>query len=594
MTKKLLFGSVAFSAAVSTLWAQAGLGADTNVSYFEMDLFFFAALVAGVLLAIGFQILLTSLSAGFGVSAIGNLDDKFHNRDRHSDSHSEHNSDSGKGGSVMVKISNAWGAWMLATASISLFFATWMGVTLSSAAAVWTGVVIGLSIWGAAWAIMMWLDMRMMSNLVGGGASAVMAGLRGSGSALSGIFSSSPEKQMGKQIQKVADHTVDKIRAEIADAMDHGKFQKKLEKYIHELAPPQIDYTRARKEMETLLKEIKLKEKDHFADDSDIDRETFIEIASKHPNVSREDAKKLGDIFNQVRGAHAEGGSGSEQAARIMDRLSPGSEDDASGIRHKVAEFLRSTQREELAPEALKEDLDKIIADPKATKEVVMRRVGQIDRDTVVTALSQRTDIDRDRAEKVVGYVEKALGQIRSRVETTREGVEQHRSAMTDRPENPRPTRSGHKGTLTEEMEAKIARYLNSLQRPELNYRSLKADLESILHEPGAAPEVLRERLSKFDRDTFVAVASSNPRVSREQAERMADRAMEARDNAIRRSEEIQHKVEERLRSARDTAIHEAENLRKASAAAAWWTFGAALVSGAAAALGGALAATGI
>jgi hypothetical protein len=72
---------------------------------------FFTALISGVLLAFGFQLLLTNLSVAAGISYLGNQSDS---------------DDDDKGGSLggtIRKIGTGVGIWTLVTVTIALFLA---------------------------------------------------------------------------------------------------------------------------------------------------------------------------------------------------------------------------------------------------------------------------------------------------------------------------------------------------------------------------------------------------------------------------------------------------------------------------------------
>ncbi|MFM7423723.1 MAG: MFS transporter, partial [Elainella sp.] len=102
--------------------------------------------------------------------------------------------------------------------------------------------------------------------------------------------------------------------------------------------------------------------------------------------------------------------------------------------------------------------------------------------------------------------------------------------------------------------------------------------------------EALRSRLSQFDRGTLVALLSSREDISEADANRIIDQVENARTSVLQRAERIQTEAQRRLEAVKAQAQHQLEETRKAAATAAWWLFSTALVSGAAAVLGGTLA----
>jgi hypothetical protein len=55
----------------------------------------------------------------------------------------------------------------------------------------------------------------------------------------------------------------------------------------------------------------------------------------------------------------------------------------------------------------------------------------------------------------------------------------------------------------------KVRDYLNSLDRPELNYEGITRDVRKLFDDPQAGFDALRDRLGHFNRDTLVALISS-------------------------------------------------------------------------------------
>jgi type VI protein secretion system component VasF len=80
------------------------------------------------------------------------------------------------------------------------------------------------------------------------------------------------------------------------------------------------------------------------------------------------------------------------------------------------------------------------------------------------------------------------------------------------------------------------------------------------------------------------------PGRSEEDVDRLVAELERVRDDVRARAERLRAEVERRLESARRHALEGAEETRKVAASAAWWSVGAGVVSGLAAALGGILA----
>ena len=140
----------------------------------------------------------------------------------------------------------------------------------------------------------------------------------------------------------------------------------------------------------------------------------------------------------------------------------------------------------------------------------------------------------------------------------------------------------------------RIRDYLNSLDRPELNYEGIKRDFRKVFDDPEAGFDALKERLGEFDRGTLVAILSSRSDISETDAHRIIDQMEGARDSVILRSERLQESAKKRIKQIKQNAKKQAEEAREAAATAAWWLFGTALTSVAVSALAGAIAVGGI
>jgi len=194
--------------------------------------------------------------------------------------------------------------------------------------------------------------------------------------------------------------------------------------------------------------------------------------------------------------------------------------------------------------------------------------VSKFDRSTLTALLSQREDISEEEANQIVDQIESVRNSI----------VEQYKQIQQKMQ------------SVIDGIFGKIRNYLNSLDRPELNYESIQQDFAKIFDDPQTGFEVLRDRLSQFDRDTLVAVISSRPDISEEQANQIVNRVELARDNVLHRTVRIQKEANKRIKAIKEQTKKQAVETKKAVADAAWWLFNTAFVSLAASAIAGALA----
>ena len=298
---------------------------------------------------------------------------------------------------------------------------------------------------------------------------------------------------------------------------------------------------------------------------SHINRETLVQTLSQQGV----DEAQINRVVDQVLGTL-------QTIARTPRQVAVRTRDQIRDFSTDLADYLRHTNREELNPDGIKRDLQRLIQQPRAGAEQLGERLSQVDRGTLVALLSQREDITEDDANQIVDQVVHQVQSIREQVVHQAQKVkDQVQATASKASEN-------------------VRGYLNDLERPELNYESIQQDLRKLFDDPEAGLEALRDRLSQFDRDTLVSLLSSRSDISEEQANKIVDQIESARDSVLGRAEQLQAKAEARINALKHQAKEQAEEVQKTAAAAAWWVFGTAITSVATAAIAGVLASGGL
>jgi hypothetical protein len=298
---------------------------------------------------------------------------------------------------------------------------------------------------------------------------------------------------------------------------------------------------------------------------SHINRETLVQTLSQQGV----DEAQINRVVDQVLGTL-------QTIARTPRQVAVRTRDQIRDFSTDLADYLRHTNREELNPDGIKRDLQRLIQQPRVGAEQLGERLSQVDRGTLVALLSQREDITEDDANQIVDQVVHQVQSIREQVVHQAQKVkDQVQATASKASEN-------------------VRGYLNDLERPELNYEGIQQDLRKLFDDPEAGLEALRDRLSQFDRDTLVSLLSSRSDISEEQANKIVDQIESARDSVLGRAEQLQAKAEARINALKHQAKEQAEEVQKTAAAAAWWVFGTAITSVATAAIAGVLASGGL
>jgi hypothetical protein len=289
-----------------------------------------------------------------------------------------------------------------------------------------------------------------------------------------------------------------------------------------------------------------------------LDRDTLVKLLSQRQDLSEEQVNEIIDstqtsIRNFVRAPR-------RLATRTQKRMET--------FKGYLEEYLRQTGKEELNPESIKRDLQLLLHDPRVGVETFSDRLSHFDRDTIIALLKIREDISDEEAARIADNMVSVRDQFVEQVRNIQRGIQDAIDGVF----------------------ARIRNYLNSLDRPELNYDNIKRDVRTFFDDPQAGFDALRDRLSSFDRDTLVAIMSSREDISEEDANGIIDQIERARNTVLQRAERLQHEAQRRLEEVKHQAQRQAEETRKAAATAAWWLFATAFVSAIFSALGGAIA----
>ncbi|MFW5882909.1 MAG: hypothetical protein ACOCVG_00920, partial [Verrucomicrobiota bacterium] len=469
------------------------------------------------------------------------------------------------------------GIWATISSVISVFAAVWLSVALGLIFSPLAGAILGLVIWAGYFILMAYLDTKALSALSGGLVKMVSDTASATGDALGNIFTPSSKNQA----QKLADHTVEKVRDEVFKAVDNRDIDRKLNEFANKLEVKESDYNEMRQQLAKLLDEIEVESHTSADGDEGLQEDTFVKVLENHPGVSRRRSRQMRGIWQELKAARKEGKNPSEQLAAATDRLTPGSKEQSQKFRNRIEEYLKKTDREELNPEAIKREINEIISHPSKAPEIVRSRAEGFNRDTAVQLLAARDDIDEQQANQIVNRVESVLSTVTQSVEQGRKQAGEKKDAA----------KSGLKESARG-VEDRIRHRIDAIQGDEFNYEAIKADLQHIFHHPEDTPEVVRERFSHFDRESLVNLLASREDISHEQAERIVTKLEDTRDDIIARAEKVERVTREKFAQGRQAILHEADDLRRSAAAAASWLFISGLASATAAIIAGFLGAT--
>ncbi|MGB3508237.1 MAG: MFS transporter [Microcoleaceae cyanobacterium] len=291
-----------------------------------------------------------------------------------------------------------------------------------------------------------------------------------------------------------------------------------------------------------------------------MDRDTLVQLLNQRDDLTEEQINQtIDEVLSTLR-----------DIAKAPQRLARRTQAKVEDFQSSLTDYLRSTDREELNPDGIKRDVKLLLTNPRFGMESLRDRVSMFDRNTLAAVLSQRNDLSEEDVNRIVDQVMTVRDQA---VEKLREIQQQILSVVKS-------------------VFGKVRNYLNSLERPELNYEGIRQDVKTLFDDPEAGFDALRDRLSQFDRNTLIAILSSRDDISEADANEIVMQVERTRNRVLQKAERLHMEAQLRLTKMKKEAQHQMEETRKAAAIASWWLFFTALISGLAAAGAGALGVT--
>lgn len=578
---------------------------------------FFVALLAGVVMAFAFQLLLTNLYVAMGVTVLG--------------TGSNSNETSGGLGETIGKVEGAVGIWALMTATIALFGACFLAVKLSLIESTLLGAIIGIVIWSTYFSLVVWLGSRAVGSLVGTLVSTATSGLQGvMGTATAAIGANAAKQQL---VSTASDITA-AVRRELTDGLDPDKIKNTLSSSLASLQLPKLDAKEIRSQFERLLNNADLQS----LGDSDllqnINRQTFVDLISSRTDFSQKDINSIAD---QLEGAWKQvvgGQNPTEQVVNLINSATPeelksgqlgdriaqlaavggaiakpgngiGKQALEMGLSAAVPFVLKRVNFSELDIEKIKPqlqklrdkvqeiDVDKITEQLQKLKEQATQQAKSIGSSVTDKLPSQSNTIKADVEEYLLnslpwhfnrltvkdefkeiiydananpGDERRQLEELNSEYftkllkqrediseETIKELAEQMESIRTEVLET---VRQAEQQEQTQDFRTRIEDYLRSTGKEELNPEGLERDFAKLVEDPEAGFEDLRQRFSDIDRDTLVKLLAGREDINEEEANNIVSQLEHSRDNFLNRAQELQEQAKAKADELRQKVEH--------------------------------------
>lgn len=544
---------------------------------------FFITVIAGVILALGFQFILTALSVAAGITAIGDVkksyvESKNHTAGKHNfkDSNDKDNDDSS--GSTGTMVTTAFGIWSTLTVAISLFGATAFAMNLSLVANPLIAVTLALVIWATFFILLFYLETKVVNTFVGGLINAATSGLRSSASAVKDMFSPSE----ASKVEHVADHTIEKVRKEFQNGFDSNMLDSAVDEFFTKFDQKVPNYDKVKNDIEKIVDDSVEKSNKQSSSDSSggssqgkwmavqsVLNNAIGEASDDNSEEGKSKTEQLKKLQKELKEAYGEGDNKEEKVQKVIATLTPAEEEQVGSYIDKIKDFISTEGSGDMDSQSLDQRVKEIVKNPKVEANKIGQKMEELDRDTIVKLVSQNTSMDRIQAEKYADKIEKTI----RRVQVELNGNSNDDGVVTE---------------IKEQVQSILSGLGSGSESSNFNFSDLTHIIQNKMDNQKDSLDVVKSRLQNADKNDIIALITNNTKIDRKDIDKVANSVEEARNNVLDRIQKIEDTAKGRLKMVERKAVIQAEQARETAASAAWWLVVSAVFS-ACAAIGGSL-----
>jgi hypothetical protein len=467
---------------------------------------FVLALGAGAIMAVAFQLLFTNLAIALVAAPDSPLEED----------NSESLGDSIRG--IETKV----GLALLISVSIALFAASFLAVKLSFVGSPILGAITGVIIWAIFFTVLTWFGSTTVGSLLGSIISAATTGVQG----LLGAGSAAIGGNIAKsQAVSTAAEITAAIRNELTEGFDPDSLGKTLQSSLEKVQLPKYNFDRLSGQFEKLLKDADL---ESIADSNlleNVNRDTFVKLASSRTDLSKSDIDRIADQLETAWKKVVK----SKQPIDLQASLQQ--------LKSAAPEELKSGELSDRLSELVKTTSAKLNPSGGLTSQAL-----QLGTTALLSRVLQNVDLsDVD--------VEKIGGQLRSLGSHLLQSTGESNGNSNGKAKSAKPFSV---------IQADLENYLLSSPPWKLNRETVKQEFRDVIYDPDADPSLLRQELEAIDRDYFVRVLSVRDDFTPEAIQDLAGYLEEIRAEVFdtvktaqtqAQSQDLRSRVEDYLRS---------------------------------------------
>lgn len=533
-----------------------------------VDSNFLIAIIAGVILALAFQFILTAISVAAGVTAVGDIKKNYAKSKAEPGDSSvkeeyKFDQDYSSGTSMGVKITTAFGIWSVVTTSIALFGATALALNLNIIESEWTNITTALVIWGLFFLLLFYLEAKIASTLIGNLISAATSGLRSSANMIGSMFAPSPEKK----VENVLGNTIDKIRKEFNNGLNTDKLSKVLDNFLNRVDNKIPDYDNLKNDLEGIAKKSRNKNTSgKWMAVQQVLTKMIAENSDSNDSEKKGKAQRLQEVLNTVVSKYNESPGKVEGIKNVVEEFTDMERQQIDRRINDLKDYFSSTSDKGLSKSSLQDKVKEILNEPNVAISMISDNYNKLDRKTIIDLLDKNTNLKREELEN---YAERISSTVQS---VTKEFDKENENRLVKR------------------MEMRVANFFDSTERDELDFNLLKDDVKKIMDNPKDSLEVIKKRFSTFDNNTLRALVTNNKYIKEENIDTIIETIENGKKEVMDKVAQIETTAGQQMQIAKRKAIIQAEHARATASSAAWWLVLSTILSAVAAIAGGMVA----
>jgi len=254
----------------------------------------FLVILAGIVLAIAFQLLITNFFIALGISY----------------SDSEDQADSDVGDSLddrITKVGAVVGLRTLGTISLSLFAACFLAIKLCLTRDLALGAILGTVIWAAYFSLLLGISLTSAGSLIGTVVNAATSGLQGIvGTAAIAIGA----KNVTKQVISSADAAATAVRRDLSSAVEPATAHQAVDSYLQKLQLSEEERQELQDKFQRLATAPEMKSLAKENHMRNVGRQTFVDMVANRTDFSKQNVTQAVDqweaFWQQFWGQHPE------------------------------------------------------------------------------------------------------------------------------------------------------------------------------------------------------------------------------------------------------------------------------------------------